>query len=285
MRNLSWPGGKPFALCLTHDVDRFRKQWYHYFWNLAFGKSSIKKQARSLVEKLSGHDPYENFQWITKLEAALGVRSTFLFMDERIRKLHPNFMGRYKLHDPRIIKWIGDLDANRWEIGLHGSYESYRSRTLLGKEKDGLEAILGHEVVSTRQHHLLMDCQTFKIHASLGFKYDSTIGYSDKLNGELFPYRLPEGALELPLTAMDTMRLERDEVINSIWEQFERTAREGGLMTLNFHQCRLNPIENPHLCRLYEHLLRRAKEMDAFIAPMEVIGRHIEQWERENCKI
>jgi len=34
--SMCWPDGKRFALCLTHDVDRVDKAWWHcayYFWN------------------------------------------------------------------------------------------------------------------------------------------------------------------------------------------------------------------------------------------------------------
>jgi hypothetical protein len=41
-----WPGGAPYAHCLTHDVDRVQKQLYHYFFYAARGESAAYSPKR-----------------------------------------------------------------------------------------------------------------------------------------------------------------------------------------------------------------------------------------------
>ena len=55
---------------------------------------------------------------------------------------------------PDLVAVLKELDGSGWEIGLHGSLESYARPGLLQKEKDALEHQLGKAVISTRQHYL-----------------------------------------------------------------------------------------------------------------------------------
>ena len=134
-----WKDNAPYAVCLTHDVDRVKKQWYHY---LIYCNKGIGVQVISFFQKLKGDEPYNNFRRIAELEMSYGARSTFLFLNESHKEMATNFMGRYKITDPVVANAIIWLDSNGFEIGLHGSYYSYNNEELLRKEKDDFSRYL-----------------------------------------------------------------------------------------------------------------------------------------------
>ena len=128
-------------VALSHDVDRVKKS-YQYF------TSSLKKSIRFDITGLQyelksffGREPYWNFDKIINIEEKYSVKSTFFFLDESIEFKLFNIknwklsLGRYSIENPEIISIIKQLDKNGWEIGLHGSYNSYKDFGLLKSEK------------------------------------------------------------------------------------------------------------------------------------------------------
>ena len=276
-KDLAWKNGAPFALCLTHDVDRIKKQWYHYLYYMRRG---IHAQVRSFRERLSGRDPYFNFYRLMELEQEAGVRSTFFFLHETKRKLHPNFMGRYLLWQKEVRAVIRELDAAGFEIGLHGSYYSYDDLRLMESEKHVLEDIVGHAVVSARQHHLnFKPGITWGIQSRIGIKYDSTIGFSHK-TGECLspvPYRTKEGIWEFPITVMDTIPLVNEHDARMVQHACGQVAGRAGVVVLDFHQCRFNPIERPLVVQTYRNIIEKAKASGAWLVTMRELGKWMEE--------
>ena len=91
---------------------------------------------------------YWNFYKIMEIEKKLGVKSTFFFLNETY-PFHPfkisswRFsLGYYDLFDPNLETVIMELDNQGWEVGLHGSYLSFKDFSLLKKEKLDLESIV-----------------------------------------------------------------------------------------------------------------------------------------------
>lgn len=273
-----WKHNAPYALCLSHDVDRVCKQWYHY---LFYSRRDIKAQLVSLMEKIRGEEPYWNFYKIAELEMQYNARSTFLFLHESHKELSANFIGRYSFFDKDVVEIIKWLDKNGFDVGLHGSYYSYNNLELLKKEKAMLEDILGHEVVSTRQHFLNHDACTFDIQHRIGLRYDSTIGNKTTTgeNYSPFPY-YESGMLEMPITVMDSVPLFSEEDMQYVIKGCTNVAEKGGVVMLNFHQRQLCNSEYPFIFKTYRYLLDKASGDKAWITNMRDIG---EYWER-NCK-
>ena len=275
-----WPESAPYALCLTHDVDRVRKHVYHYLhYALRSGRNGVVRQAHSLAQRLRGEEPYWNFQRIMDLEDSLGVRSTFLFLNERARGFGPKYWGRYDIHDSKVKESIRTLDAGGWEIGLHGSYHSYNDIELLRAEKQTLEEILGKPIRSVRQHYLnLLQPRTWEIQLEIGLEVDSTFGYTDRLWDEkdgILPYYTDNpGMLELPITAMDTIGLGRPEIRREAEATLGRIAAEGGLIVLDWHQRTYSPGEWEEAVALYVSTIERACSERAWIATMGQISQH-----------
>jgi len=278
---MRWPDGAPCAVVLTHDVDRVRKQPYHYLAHAVGGRrgGSPLRQLRSLGLRLCGDEPYWNFEALTRLEAAYGVRSTFLFLNESARGIGPAFWGRYDITSPKVTGMIRQLDAGGWDIGLHGSYYSYRDRKLLAHEKNVLEHILGRQVVSTRQHYLNHEAATtFAMQAELGLRVDSTIGYADRpwdCARGVHPYRIGGTQLvELPITVMDTVGLHRSEMRRLAQDAIEQVGRAGGAVVLDWHQCTFNEVEYPAHVAFYRETLEWARSIGAWFATMRAIGEY-----------
>jgi len=270
-----WPGEASFALVLTHDVDRIRKT-FQYLTHLRSGE--VWKNLKGLF---SQDNPYWNFDRIMRLEEAFCVRSTFFFLQEtkKLAWRRPRewvlSLGKYSFHDDEVASVIQRLDQGGWEVGLHGSYDSYLNSDLLREEKRDLEDVLGHEVEGVRQHYLNLEVPaTWKIQKDLGFWYDATLGHRDCFGFEGLP-RYPvvpfsDGFHAISLILMDgpffsTLRRE-SEVRGALESLMAEASRCHGLMVVLWHQRTINPSEFPLQTRAYEFLLKRARELGAWIA-------------------
>jgi len=273
------PDGKAFALCLTHDVDRPYKTYQSIYYAVSQGKLS------ELKSLLPGRNPYWSFEQIKAIESDLGVRSSFNFLDEqslfadrpRWEVLSPEswmrYAGRYDLTDPSIVDLIHDLDAGGWEIGLHGSYDSYRDRERLREEKRRLESVLGREVTGIRQHHLNLSVpDTWEHHTAIGLDYDTSLGSSVEY-GFQYGYGIKrpfeDSFVVFPLTLMEiALPVGRDpssarETVESLLLEARENA---AVMSVLWHPrffCEDTPAYGP----IYRQLIERALELDAWVGP------------------
>jgi peptidoglycan/xylan/chitin deacetylase (PgdA/CDA1 family) len=290
----AWPGDAGFALGLSHDVDRVAKRGQLPYY---LARAVLRARPRWLLDELRslaalgrGDDPYWNFDRIRELEERLGVRSTFFFLDEtgrpRLTSWRSNvlYRGRYRITDPAVARAIRELDAGGWEIGLHGSYRSYLDAELLGAEKARLEEIVGHPVAGTRQHYLRLAVpETWRIQASLGLAYDSSLGFTDRAGwrwGERRPFRPVEtGAdgpplpLQIPMTAMDPTLLAFADPWARALELIGEAEQSAGCLVLNWHQRVFNPWEALRPMALYERIVRECQGRGAWVAPLGAISR------------
>lgn len=279
MKQSVWPAAAPYAVCPTHDVDRIHKYAYHYLVYSTRGINAAARQLRTIRERFTGKDPFWNFEKLMEFEARLGIRSTFLFLNESATGFDPKYWGRYAITDARVRRIIKNLDSGGWEVGLHGSYFSFNDLALLKKEKETLEDLLGKPVVSTRQHYLnLAAGQTWELQQALGLKVDSTVGYSRRIwdaEDGVLPY-YPKGStlLELPITVMDTVGLGNAAVFAAAMKAIEKIKTAGGLVVLDWHQCAFNEHENPERVDAYTAVLQNAKQEGAWIATMAEIAEH-----------
>ncbi|HWK90349.1 MAG TPA: hypothetical protein VNP72_10145, partial [Longimicrobium sp.] len=196
------------TVCLTHDVDRVYKTYQYLTHDVRQGK------LRRLRTLLTGERPYWTFDAIMEMEDRHGARSTFFFLEESIRArlLSPSSwklaFGRYHFRDRRVAPLIRTLAEHGWEVGLHGSYQSYRDGALLRREKESLESVLGRPVLGIRQHYLNLDVPTtWQLQRDAGLVYDASfgkkpgIGYRDD---RLYPwFDDASGMCVIPLALME----------------------------------------------------------------------------------
>jgi len=267
-----WPDGKKFAVCLTHDVDRVKKS-YQYFTH--FVKTLRPYHLISMFRK---EEPYWNFERIMEIENKYGVKSTFFFLHETksIDLLQPKnwalSLGRYSFHDEKISEIIQRLHDNGWEIGLHGSYDSYKNKDMLAQEKKLLEDVVGDEIVGIRQHYLNLEIpQTWKIQEEVGFKYDASFGSNYEIGfreGKYLPFHpFNDSFLVIPLTIMDSalfhISTNKEDAERRVIDIFNSAEKKGALVTVLWHQRVFNEKEFPLYSKMYEFILREGKRRNA----------------------
>ena len=281
------PDGYEFALCLTHDVDRPYKTFQAPYYAV------VERDLGHLRALLSTERPYWQFETIMSLEAELGVRSSFYFLDEQslfadrpvTDWVRPSrwklYAGRYDVTEPAIRAVIDRLDDGGWEVGLHGSYESVDDPDRLREEKATLERVLGRRVLGGRQHYLNLSIpDTWKHHAAIGLRYDATprperVREADGAGvGPVGLYRpFDDAFVVFPLTLMDVGLAPSNVAVDveACWRRCEsrlRDARESGhVMTVCWHPRYFNRAEFPGYTELYVDLVERAKELGAWVGP------------------
>lgn len=281
--------GKNFSLCLTHDVDRPYKSYRCLYYSLD------ELDHRHLLQLLRKNRPYWQFEKIMRIEEDHNVRSTFFFLNEKniFRDIHPKdwvypktwklYAGRYEITDPDIVKIIQQLDAGGWEIGVHGSYDSYRDPERLAYEKRKLEDVLGHEVYGIRQHYLnLNKPDTWEHQRNAGFKYDATLGSRPNFgfpNGYKVKKPFNDEFVVFPLNLMDGILnpSERgmDEALSICESLLDEAAMNEAVMTVNWHPSLFNEDEFGEFRAIYEELIKMAKERGAWIGPIIEVYKHI----------
>lgn len=261
-------------VALTHDVDRAYKTYQYVTRMLRYLKrANLKEVVQELVSITDYADVFWNFPEIMEMEEGFGVRSTFFFLNESIPFELFNInnwklsLGRYKYSDKRIRSIISSLDKNGWEIGVHGSYNSYNNLELLLDEKQSLEHIVGHAVHGIRQHYLNMNDRTWQIQREAGFRYDSTWGYTDKLGYKddiVAPFHpFNDSFTEFPLSIMDSCYMEDPMRDVKVLELIKATDDKDGILVLNWHSNSYNPRDYPGYKESYKKMIELLKSHGA----------------------
>lgn len=281
-RFFQMPSDHPFALCLTHDVDRVRKTLPQTLYH-----ATADRDLSHFRRLFSGDNPYWQFEDVMALEDDLDVRSAFYFLQEPnlVLEKHPRNMlrpdcwvqhlGRYDIHAPEIVDIIRRLDDGGWEIGLHGSYDSYRDRDRLEHEKTTLESVLGRDVLGGRQHYLRLDIpETWTYHTEAGFAYDTSLGSSTEYgfqHGYDVTHPFDDEFTVFPLTAMEVALMDDADGVEDAWRRCERLLADAeandAVMTVLWHPRLFNETEFPGYRRLYRRLVETAIDRGAWVGP------------------
>ncbi len=256
-----WPNGYRAAIGLSHDVDRPDK----YAILRAAGSLRIPgprrlpwfvaRTIRDLGQRLRDRAPNDFwlFDEVVASEAALGMRSTFLF------SVMPAY-GRYGstndvLYDaawPHLRAAMRGLRRDGIEIGLHASYHAHHDAGRFVEERGRLEELSRGPVVGLRHHFWQMGsdvARTLRAHESAGFAYDSSIAFNDAVGlrrGIALPYRpwdaaeaRPLRTWQLPVIALDSAASAGarsvGEATDHLWQAIEGVIDVGGLATLDWH--------------------------------------------------
>jgi peptidoglycan/xylan/chitin deacetylase (PgdA/CDA1 family) len=269
-----YPGGKEFAVCLTHDIDQINPKFTVPFL-------SIGKRTRRIVRSLDRHlNPRWNFDDIMELESRFDAKSTFFFL--ALNRGEKDF--NYCIAD--MAEEIKNMLRSGWSVGLHAGYEAFDNVSLLQNQKYALEQVTGSKVLGCRNHYLRFKTPaTWKHLEEAGFTYDSTFGYKDHIgfrNGMCHPFRPYDsrsgrflGILEVPLaimdgTLLDFMGLSFEKALNLSKKLVDNTMECRGVVTVLWHN---KLLERGGSRRLYEHLLEYCKGKGAWLTSTDEMCR------------
>jgi hypothetical protein len=121
----------------------------------------------------------------------------------------------YNIHSNAKLKdQVKAMLADGFQFGLHGSYKSATSSSLLLEEKTTLEETIGSHINKTRQHWLNYEERVTPAAHSKLFEIDATIGWNDEIGfragcASLYhPFNHQEqkafNHMEIPLVIMDS---------------------------------------------------------------------------------
>ena len=292
-----WPGGRRFALALSHDVDGLRRLTRD--GRVRALKRAVKavgrreagdaaRDVRVLAASLRGQDPYWTFDRIRAMERARDARSTYYFLAGHVVPEDGENQEAYAELLPEAARVVHDGGD---EVGLHPSYTSFETPGLVHAERLHLSGLVG-EVPHVRYHYLRFDVHR---HArelvDSGVQTDSTLGWAERpgfRSGFSFPYRLydlgrerPHALVEVPIVLMDGtldqphyLGLDAEAAWPHVQAVVDRLARLGGGASVLWHNDYLDPIASRGYDRLYEQLLDLAQARGGWLAPVgEVASR------------
>lgn len=208
-------------------------------------------------------DPYDTFDWYLNACERAGRQSAFYFIAER-----SVLNAYYDVTEPRIQALLRTLNGRGHEIGLHGSYDSYRSAERLKRERQRLLAACAMAGVDTpiagnRQHYLRWAADETPDHLdAAGFEYDTTGSYADlpgfrygtaiaftmwswKKNAHLKIRQRPLIVMETSVIATAYMGLGYTHTSINLMESLKRKAlAHGGDFVLLWHNSHLTTSED-----------------------------------------
>jgi hypothetical protein len=307
-----WKNGAPYAAIISHDLDHLPSKDATIPLNFAFrrkGKSGIANNllssAKELVSLFNLPKPNWTFEYWIQKEKEYGFHSTFFVAGNTKYRHHddPTYWINSKLayngKSLTISNVAKNIEVDGWEIGLHASMNTYKDRQLLSREMEILRENTNCNVVGIRHHYLRFDVSnTWQIHEDLGFLYDSTMGYNERIgfrSGMAFPFNpynfeneREYNLLELSLCIMDSNlntpvgeKLDVEKSIQRCYSLMDLIKQSSGLLTVNFHP-HFFVIPYPDWWKVYESILRRLAEDGAYIAT----GREIaENWNERRKRI
>ena len=183
------------TMVVTCDVDEPYERWISSPWLLAQGLAGALLRRRSLgcaSRRLKNawcsrdgrfqFDPNWNFEWYMSTLESQGHRGIFYFIPSSGRT---QFDCTYSLTERRMQELLKSLTDRGHQIGMHGSYLTYRDAALMKRERTSLidacwSAGADAAVGGNRQHYLRWDAgQTADHLEHAGFSYDSSGGYPD----------------------------------------------------------------------------------------------------------
>ncbi|HGE72244.1 TPA: hypothetical protein ENX78_15500 [Candidatus Poribacteria bacterium] len=292
-----WKNNSPYAVVLSHDLDSLPLRDItiplHQLLNAFGSRGFINKVSlikNSLVDMflIPSDSNWQLSCWLDK-EREYNCSSTFFIAGNTKRRLRSDpyyWLSSKIIHNGQKIR-LSDLAKSfediGWEIGLHGSYNSYKDENLLRKERDLLVKQTGCNIKGIRHHNLRFDVkETWKIHENLGFTYDTTLGYNEVNGfraGIAFPFNPYDfhtereyNLLELPMSIMDGSffcnygeNIDAQKAILRCKKMINAVEETGGMLVVNFHP-NFYQTTLPDSWKLYKYILDYARKSGAWVA-------------------
>ncbi|MBK7965258.1 MAG: polysaccharide deacetylase family protein [Bacteroidetes bacterium] len=292
-RKSIWPNEKKFAFWLTHDLDVVSsadpKMLNRMQLKLAMNSEDKTQKllqgihaSYNFLRKLKPYtqDPLWVYEKWVDLEKEFGFDSTFFVFsrpsnEKDVHVYDCDFVFddrmKYRGRSCSVAEYILQLSKEGMEVGLHGSYLSWKNSDLLSEQKRNIEGVLGKPILAARQHFLHFDIdKTPEALVRAGIKLDSTMGFNRSVGfraGTSFPFMISNGLMEVPQIIMDgalfndnsldyneqLAQLEVERILDCVEEV-------GGCVTINFHP---NYLLNSIYWNTYKFILNALKSRNA----------------------
>ena len=277
-----------FKICVSHDVDNPSRYGFKGWGAILRGMIADVVRRGDLKNallapwvrfnsnsRLHSRDPANTFDWIMDISEKHGLSSAFYFICGRTTH---QFDADYEPAHRPIRALMRDIHQRGHEIGLHPSYGTYQSPSLLKEEADCLRRIAAEEGIEQtqwggRMHYLRWEHPTtLRAWNDAGMTYDSSLGYADLPGfrcGTCFEYPAFDPVAGNPLTlrirpliVMETTILAAHYLgLNTgaesmvKFEQLKQACHAvKGCFTLLWHNCQLEKREERALyARLLSH--------------------------------
>ena len=288
-----WPDGKPFAMYLSHDIDKVsNEQTYQQVLRATEDRARLKRKV--WFRNLKGRYPVapdlkETIEVGLDIETRHGVVSSWFFTTHPVSKAEefdcvyvPSDPCTYQSKTTTIQAVMADLVEKGHDVGLHGSYWSAREPGMLKAQADQLARDSGLPITTTRQHWLHFDIdQTPKLQAEAGIKVDGTFGFNRHLGfraGTSLPF-FWEGLdlLELPLVIQDVavfspaaMELDLSTACKVCDQLVREVASVGGCVGTLLHPEQFPLI--PSLDSWYNFLISNALNLGGWVTSLAEIN-------------
>ena len=175
-----------FRFLPTYDIDEAWAYKNKGFIRSAGGatKALIKGQGprikeRSQVLKGKLKDPYDSYDWLDQLHRECKLEPRYFFL---LAKKNKKF-DRNILPEQRNLQELIQRHAAKYPLGIHPSWQSGDSPSLIEEEIHTLEKISGQKVTASRQHYIRFSLpSTFRYLINAGIRDDYSMGYGS-ING------------------------------------------------------------------------------------------------------
>ncbi len=191
----------PFTFFPTYDIDiafsylhkgavrnlgGFMHSAWHSEWAL------VKERMNVLFGKQQ--DPFDSYEWLDKLHEEYALKPIYFFLLARRNKEYDKNILPHK----QVLKKLVKQHSEKYEIGIHPSWQSGDKPELLKQEIQQLKSISGKAVTKSRQHYIRMQLpETYRRLIEAGITEDYSMGYGS-INGFRASYCLPYFWYDLP---------------------------------------------------------------------------------------
>lgn len=176
----------PFTFTPTYDIDIAYSYKAKGFARNAGGlvKDVFKGKWNDVINRLSvlanrTADPFDIYQWLIDLHTEHALNPVYFFLLSAQPKGYDKNIKPGKLAMVKLIKQHEAL----YQTGIHPSWQSGDSKTVLQQEINMLNAITQKPVVHSRQHYVRMSFpETYSRLLAAGIQEDFSMGYGS-ING------------------------------------------------------------------------------------------------------
>lgn len=185
---------KPFAFLPTYDID-IAYSYLHKGAARNFGgfvKSMWHNEWRLMIERMTvlfgkQQDPFDSYQWLHELHQTHKLKPIYFFLLASENKDYDKNI----LPEKQAMKKLIQQHAERYDVGIHPSWQSGDKSRLLEEEIKMLETLCNKTVIKSRQHYIRLTLpDTYRRLINAGITEDYSMGYGS-INGFRASYCLP----------------------------------------------------------------------------------------------